>query len=402
MQPVEEPPLHAGETVFAGDHPAQRRIDVDPRLQGIAELDAQHRQRRLPRARGTARIVVGVVVGQQRGFDDRRAGNRRRQPRQQRLHAERLVAHRQRVGRDEQRPGHDVAHDTVRPPRRRLHGPLHVDLPGPEAQGIIRIVLDAQQLDLLHRTPFGDASPRPGIRRREARQLHRSAGQRIARDVEAADAGPGVGLHRQQTAEHPGQRREPEDDAGQVVPAHPAGVGDTRPHPRGRPLRAARPAPPELRDAEHQPDDREQAAQGRRPDHDVVPERLVRAQRREVDPVRNRTDPRQRPAPPRGQHHHLGGAGRDVELGAGIVVDQQLAQRQPPPFDQRPLIGLGERAGVLDGSGRPAGEPARDGGGSGRSHLAEPLAGVGEHGHAVEPVGRPVHHRQQRRAPRGR
>ena len=400
MQSVEEPALDAGEPVLAGDHPAECWIDVDPGLHGIAELDAHHRQRRLPFARVAARVVVGVVVGQQLGLDHRHARNRRRQPLQQRLGAERLLAQRQRIGRDEQRPRQPTASVDVRPAFGRNAGRLLRSCS--HAHGVVGIVLDAQQLDLLDRLSAGDALPCPAVHGREAREVERTAGQCVARDVEAAGVVPGVGIHRQQAAEDPGQGDESENDARQVVPAHPARVRDPRPDTARGAVVSTRQTPAELGDAQHQPDDGEQAAESRRPDHDVVPERLVRAQRGEVDPVRNRAHPRQRPAAPRGQHRHLGRPRRDVELGAGVVVDCELVQRKLAPLDQRPLIGLRKRASVVDGTGWAAGEPTRDRGSRGRPHLAETLPGVGEHGHAVEPVGRPVHDRQQRGALGGR
>ena len=180
------------------------------------------------------------------------------------------------------------------------------------------------------------------------------------------------------------------------MPAHPAGVRDPCPEAARCTSVSAPRAPAELREAEHQADDRQQAPDGRRPDHDVVPQRLVRAQRGEVDPMRNRSDPGQRPAAPRGHHHHLARSRRDVEFSRGGVVDHQLVQRKLPPLHQRPLVGLGERADVLDGAGWLAGEPTRDDDGRRRSYLVESLPGVREDGHAVETVGRPIHHGQQR------
>ena len=61
-----------------------------------------------------------------------------------------------------------------------------------------------------------------------------------------------------------------------LVPAHPAEVRGPRPNPGAGNNIAARAPPPELRDTEHESEEREQAAQRGRPDDHVGPERLIR------------------------------------------------------------------------------------------------------------------------------
>ena len=71
------------------------------------------------------------------------------------------------------------------------------------------------------------------------------------------------------------------------MPAHPALIANgVRPAKRLRLV--------ELRDAEHEAEQREQAPERRGHDDRPVPERLIRAQRRDVEPMRNRRDPRER------------------------------------------------------------------------------------------------------------
>ena len=57
--------------------------------------------------------------------------------------------------------------------------------------------------------------------------------------------------------------------------------------------RAERPRAAQLRDAENEAEHREHAGKRGGPHHDLVPERLVDAQRREIEPVRDDAQPRE-------------------------------------------------------------------------------------------------------------
>ena len=145
-------------------------------------------------------------------------------------------------------------------------------------------------------------------------------------------------------------------------------------------------------------DDGQHAAQRRAPDDDAVPQRLIEAQRREVEPVRDGAHPGQRAAAARRQHRDLGRAGRDVQLRAGPVVDLELVERQRAAVGQGPLVGPGQRPRVPQPLLRQAAEAAGHGAGVRPADGVEALARVGEDRRLVEAIGGPVHHHQQRGA----
>ena len=95
-----------------------------------------------------ARVVVPVVLGQQRLLDHRLAGQRRRQPRHQRLDAERLLADAHRAGGHEEPIALGASGDVV-----GLVQPLGAQLPlgRVEVHDVVRLVLDARELDFLDR-----------------------------------------------------------------------------------------------------------------------------------------------------------------------------------------------------------------------------------------------------------
>lgn len=154
--------------------------------------------------------------------------------------------------------------------------------------------------------------------------------------------------------------------------------------------------PPELGHAERQADDGEHAAQRRGPDNGAVPERLVHPQRREVEPVRYRPDPGERPTAPRGQHRHFGRPSRDIELGAGGVVHPELVHRHLATLCQGPLIGLPQGTDGLDVDLRQTRKPTDHRAGGPGFDVAEQLSGVGEDGRVTEAVRRPTHDHEQR------
>ncbi len=174
------------------------------------------------------------------------------------------------------------------------------------------------------------------------------------------------------------------------MPAEPARV-------RHAPLPAMRPAPPELRHAEEEAGDRDEAADRRGPDDDRFPQRAVVPQGGEIEPVRDRPEPRDGAAAARRHHRHLGRPLRDVDLGAGAVGHPQLVGRQELLRDQHPLVRGDDEALVRYRRQRRAGEPPRRLARRVRPEGREPLAGIGEDGDPVEAVRGPAEDRQQRR-----
>src|SRR5690606_23488542 len=102
---------------------------------------------------------------------------------------------------------------------------------------IIRLVVDAQPLDLPQRAPGEPRSPVRALGPSVTRELDRPAREHVLPEPEALRASPLERLHRHQTAEDPRQREDAEHGAEKVMPAHPAAVADRR----RKPERAAGP-----------------------------------------------------------------------------------------------------------------------------------------------------------------
>src|SRR5206468_6256521 len=68
VQPVVQPSFCAIEPIYLPDDLTDCGVHIDPRSIGIAKLDAHRRQWRL----AVTRVVVRIVLGQERVFDDRR------------------------------------------------------------------------------------------------------------------------------------------------------------------------------------------------------------------------------------------------------------------------------------------------------------------------------------------
>ena len=152
------------------------------------------------------------------------------------------------------------------------------------AHGVVVAVVDAEQLDLLDHPVAGQALPGGGVDRPEARQLQRAAAEGIGAHLHALRPRPRERLHRDQPGERPRQREHAEDDAGHVVPLHPAGI-------RHRRAQLERAATPVLGHAEDQAEHRHDARGHREPDDHLVPERLVGAEGGEIEPVRDDAGP---------------------------------------------------------------------------------------------------------------
>ena len=82
------------------------------------------------------------------------------------------------------------------------------------------------------------------------------------------------------------------------------------------------------------------------PQHDLTPERLIETQRCEVEEVRDRADPRERAAAPRGDDRNLGVSLRHIHLGPGVIVHREFVHR-PLAKRERPLIGTSQPRHVV-------------------------------------------------------
>ena len=177
------------------------------------------------------------------------------------------------------------------------------------------------------------------------------------------------------------------------MPSHPARVAD-----RFRETERRRLA--ELRDAEHEPEHREHAAEPGRPHHGPIPERLIHAQRRDVEPVRNRRDPCERARASRGHERDRGVGRGNVHLGAAAVVDGEFLERQRAAHDQRPLVRSLDGADEGDVAERCPDEARGDRFLRVDVLRVEQLARVREHRRraaaAAEAIGGPAEHGEQR------
>jgi hypothetical protein len=131
-------------------------------------------------------------------------------------------------------------------------------------------------------------------------------------------------------------------------------------------------------------------------------QRLVRAQRRDVEPMRDRRDPGQGACLRRRYQAHFTKVWRHVDRGAGAVAHGEFVERQIAAELQRPLIGPFDGAFELDVADVDSDELRGDAARRVDVDLFERLAGVGEHGGgavwAREPIRGTTHDRRQRDA----
>ena len=167
-----------------------------------------------------------------------------------------------------------------------------------------------------------------------------------------------------------------------MVPPHEAGVGRMRtaaPQPVGGRDRHPPQPPDDARQGQH-------AAEQRQADHQIGPERGPRPERREVQPMRHRSQVRPEPAPPGGLEDRLDGAVGDVEDGRGIVAEGHAVEGEERAALQRPLVGRGQPRVVADAGRVLGGEAPRDLHGLPRPQPPRRLAGVGvDRGPAAAP-----------------
>ena len=157
-----------------------------------------------------------------------------------------------------------------------------------------------------------------------------------------------------------------------------------------------------LHDAEHEPEHGQRADETRRPDDELIPDRLVLAQRREVEEV-GMVLIHARARPCRVVTIVTSRARRDVQLGAALVVDAELVERQLAALDQRPLVDPFQRRDMIDLVFGDARKSAGIGSRLRERCAFHHLAGIGEHGGriaATEAIGGSSHDRQQHRATR--
>jgi hypothetical protein len=200
-----------------GQHLAHFRVDVDPRSGRVVELDAEHGERRL----AAARVVIGIVVGEHLGLHDRHVRERGLQTCDQGPGIERLPPELERPCVDEDTIPLDAAGDVVGL-MKALAPPDRLRVLGGQPHHVVVLVLDPGQVDLLDRAAAEHLGPALGLHGAERRRIDRPPGERLARHVESGGIGPRERLHGQQTAEGECQREEPEDNAGDVMPAHPS------------------------------------------------------------------------------------------------------------------------------------------------------------------------------------
>ncbi len=120
------------------------------------------------------------------------------------------------------------------------------------------------------------------------------------------------------------------------------------------------------------------AAEERRPDDDFQPDRCALAERREVDPVGDRSQVSPEALAPGRAEHHVAGERRHVQPRVVRIVEGEAMHRHLPAGLQRPLIGLGEVAVVVERAVVSRGVAADECFGLGSTHVGEHVARVGE------------------------
>ena len=142
--------------------------------------------------------------------------------------------------------------------------------------------------------------------------------QRLARRVAAREIF--AGIERKPTGEHPGQHEDAGDQAGDVVPCHPASIGRDA---------AARIATlrPDAQNADPDAGDADDQADTGDPEHHQPPQRPVLAQHGRIDPVRDRAEPVPDAFGAVGVERDLAGARGDIKPGTGIVAERNEVKR---------------------------------------------------------------------------
>src|SRR6266576_6074439 len=100
----------------------------------------------------------------------------------------------------------------------------------------------------------------------------------------------------------------------------------------------------ELREAKRKADQSEEAAEDRRPDDGLTPQGTVRAQRADVEPMRNRAEPIPEALVCGRKQHHLAGGAGDIDGGTRRIVERIAVERPVRPVISayRPLVALDE------------------------------------------------------------
>src|SRR5215813_6830145 len=124
-------------------------------------------------------------------------------------------------------------------------------------------------------------------------------------------------------------------------------------------------AAPELRDAKIESEHGKERSENRRPDHRLAPQRSIAAQCREIEPVRDRTEPVPKPLPRRGAQHDLAAGARHVDDRAFRVIEREAVQWAIATIAANgPLVlvdGVDGHDGCLPGSARDGIERYRPG-----------------------------------------
>ena len=218
VQAVVEPALDAVQAMNRRDELAELGIDVDPGLERVVELHAQHGQRGL----AVARVVIRVVVGRAaRASTIDASGAAARRRASSVSVGERLGARGQRARVDEHVLRLGAAGDRVRL-MQPLAARVRLGACARVTREVVRRVVDASKLDLLQR-PAGEqrgpGSAANGGNCSSSTGPPVSASSEISRLVGVR---PVERLHRQEAAEDPRQREDAEEHTGDVMPAHPA------------------------------------------------------------------------------------------------------------------------------------------------------------------------------------
>ena len=246
----------------------------------------------------------------------------------------------------------------------------------------VRFAPDLNGIELLERGvlpegPFDLRRSRPQIGQRHQVDPQRPTREDLA--LLARDARrlkPVERPHREQTTVRPGEGDDTEEQAGIVMPLHQADVRRRHrdiAHPKAEPPNrgVAPDAPDQAGEAHH-------AAEERRPDDELQPDRSVPAKRREVDPVGDRSQIPPEALAPGGAQHHVAGDRRHVQPRIVRIVERKPMHRHLPAGLQRPLIGLGEVPVVVIRAVVSRDVATGDGFGLGATDVREHLPRVGE------------------------